>query len=141
MEEITVYNTGKRVRVRVGQRFKPGEEVTLNVTSSGKRAIRATADLQIVSSTAGADSDEHQQRNTVDIDQMTVKQVLAALENHELEPGFVYAQEREGKQRASILEVVAPNEDSPDTSTGDDPHDDDEDPDTSTPDDGIDGND
>lgn len=127
MEEITVYNTGKRVRVRVGQRFKPGEEVTLNVTSSGKRAIRATADLQIVSSDAGADSDQHQQRNTVDIGQMTVKQVLAALENHELEPAFVYHQESEGKQRASILEVVAPNQD--------------DEPEPSTPDDGIDGND
>ena len=154
MQEITVTNTGKRVRVRVGHRFEPGKETTVRVTAAGKRAIRATVDLQIVESTAHDDEGQPTPANTVDVSEMTVRQITAALQSGELSKEYVYAQEVNGKARSSVLEAVAPDnddeddalvvtkddegddDDGPDTSTGDDDGNNAGEPDTSTPDEG-----
>lgn len=135
MEQITVVNTGKRVRHRAGHTFKPGEENTVEVAASGKRAIRATADLQIVSSdtTDGAPVTT----GPVDVSNMTVRQIAAALASGELSKEYVYAQESAGKARASVLDAAAPRTEDGEPVVTKDGEGDDESPDTSTPNDGA----
>ena len=142
MRKLTVVNTGKRTRHRLGRNFEPGVEVELEVTSIGERAILATRDLQAVTDEPAVDA----QAGEYDISAMTVKAVLEAVSAGDLDPNDVYEQELQGANRVSLLDALdvdiddldeTDGDDSPDTSTGDDPHTDVV-PDTSTPNDGSD---
>lgn len=144
MRTLTVVNTGRRARHRLGRKFLPGVEVEVEVTKSGERAILATRDLSIVTDEPAGDA----QAGEYDISAMTVKAVLAAVAAGDLDPNDVYERELQGANRVSLLDALdvdiddsdldeAGADDSPDTSTGDDPHEEVV-PDTSTPNDGSD---
>lgn len=146
MQTFTVVNTGKRVRHRAGLKFEPGVEVDVEVTPYAARAIQATRDLQIVTD----DADEgivNDPQGGLDLSGLSVKAILKQVADGGLNPQAVYEAELAGANRVSLLDkldgmltdstgdaVVTKDDDSPDTSTGGDPHNDVV-PDTSTPND------
>lgn len=115
-EHITVTNTGKRMRYRAGHKFRPGATENVDVTPSGRRAIAATIDLQIVTDTpTGNSTGPHLHIDTtgtgdnveqLDVGGLSVAAVLEAVEAGTIGADWAFDQEQAGKARVSLLDAL-----------------------------------
>lgn len=99
MNKVTVKNTSKRVRSRLGHNFQPKEEKELLVNKRQLLTLQAVRDFEVELAEEPSEPED-------EYDKLNVQQVIEAVEEGVYTPDEVIAKEVSGKNRSSLLDKM-----------------------------------
>ncbi|UOQ43357.1 hypothetical protein MUN89_15710 [Halobacillus salinarum] len=118
MKDIKVINKGKKTRFRLGVGFSPKEPVELTVSNREYLTVKAVKDFQVevinpdsdkgsdISSTKTSDNPQNHTEEDFNLSDLTVDEVIKAVQEGKLDIDQAIADEMEGKNRSTLLDEL-----------------------------------
>ncbi|KMY60114.1 hypothetical protein [Geobacillus stearothermophilus] len=113
MKTLRVVNKGKKARYRLGVEFPPNQTVEITVSNREYLTVKAVRDfeVEIVSEDDKSEAKHsHESAKTnapsLDVQSMTIDEVLEAVKEGKLSVDEALSQEKAGKKRSTLIDKL-----------------------------------
>ncbi|MEB3752490.1 hypothetical protein MKY25_01655 [Geobacillus sp. FSL W8-0032] len=113
MKTLRVTNKGKKARYRLGVEFPPNQTVEITVSNREYLTVKAVRDFEVEIVSEGDKSETKRRHESakptepaLDVQSMTIDEVLEAVKEGKLSVDEALSQEKAGKKRSTLIDKL-----------------------------------